>query len=375
MYERPDYQTARAEAGFGWSVGTSYITYLHLADVPVREFFLRPEACIEVYRIGRARARELLPQAEVRFAGPATPPISYGHANGLGSELMFPEGGEVAHTHPYGSLDEGIEALKQPVDFASAGMAPFYIAFRRRLQEAFPGEEVGFGYGLEGPITTAYELRGQDIYSDMLQQPERTGEFLALVVESILEFHRFRCRLDGTDPVSAEGSGMCDDLASLISPRLYEQLVVPFWDRFFAGRTTGRRSAHVENLQAPHLPYLEQVGLAGYDPSVSPKLSPPLIRDHCRVPFTWRLVSFHYRSLTCSDIRDWVFQAAADGASGVRTSYTAQDYLGVTVQKVQAFIDAAGEAERMLGRGADRADLAREVSAAGRGRFWDHWPE
>ncbi|MBT7302826.1 MAG: hypothetical protein HN849_25065, partial [Victivallales bacterium] len=45
------------------------------------------------------------------------------------------------------------------------------------------------------------------------------------------------------------------------------------------------------------------------------------------------------------------------------------------VPKVNAFIAAAREVAAKLEAGASRDDLAQEVSAAGRARFWDHWPE
>ncbi|NPV09886.1 MAG: hypothetical protein HPY83_18235 [Anaerolineae bacterium] len=196
MY-RPDYENARREAGFRWHVGSSQAALREVTGIPIEQFNLDPDACIEAYRRGQPILDELFGDA----VGPvpiATPAVSYGHVNGLGSELIFPEGGEVAHTHIYTSLEEGIQALRQPVDFATAGMAPFFLDFWEKMRAAFPGREVGFSYGLEGPITTAWELRGEGFFTDIFDQPERAQEFLGLVVDSILEFHRFRCSVSGT---------------------------------------------------------------------------------------------------------------------------------------------------------------------------------
>jgi hypothetical protein len=38
-------------------------------------------------------------------------------------------------------------------------MLPFYLDYQRKLQEAFPDENVRFFFKAEGPLTTAYSLR------------------------------------------------------------------------------------------------------------------------------------------------------------------------------------------------------------------------
>ncbi|SVD37336.1 uncharacterized protein METZ01_LOCUS390190, partial [marine metagenome] len=98
-YIRPNYDVAREEAGFSWQVSASYLSCVELSGVPVKDFYTRPAACIEVYRTGRERMYEMFGEWLPPLA-PATPPISYMHANCLGPELIFVEGGEVGHTHP-----------------------------------------------------------------------------------------------------------------------------------------------------------------------------------------------------------------------------------------------------------------------------------
>jgi len=372
MLAMPDYATARRDAGFSWSVGSSQGALRELARIPIRDFNLDPEACIEAYRTGRPLVRELFGE-EVGLPGLATPAISYGHANGLGSELLFPEGGEVAHTHPYRSLEEGLRALAEPVDFAAAGMAPFFLEFRARMQQAFPEESVQLGFGSEGPITTAYELRGEGFFMDILDDPPLAGRFLHRVVDSVLAFHRWTCALDGREAISPHAAGLCDDLSSLVPPRLWREVVLPYWDQHFRGMTTGARNAHVENLTADHLPHLEEVGLSHYDPSISPKLTPPLIAERCRVPFVWRLESFHCREMTVQDVEDFVFQAAADGAGGVTLSIAETMCSPERVTQVHAFIRAAKEAKRLFDDGIGRREIGGRVSPSGRQKLWDCW--
>jgi len=371
-YVRPDYSVARGNAGFNFSVASGQGALRELTGVPIREFNLEPEACIEAYRRGRPMIREMFGE-DVRLPGVSTPAISYGHVDGLGSELLFPEGGEVAHTHIYTSLEEGIEALKQPVDFPTAGMAPYFIEFRDKLIEAFPGEGVGLSYGLEGPLTTAYEVRGDGIFIDFMDNPDTFKQFMELLVDSILQFHRFLCGLSGRDPINPSGAGMCDDISSFVPPHLFADLVLPYWDQYFSGMTTGVRSAHVEDLRPDQLHFLEDIGLSSYDPSISPQLHPQIIARRCRVPFAWRLGSYHYREMTCRDVEDFVFQACADGASSVTTHVAEIMCNEETVPKVHAFIRAGKEAKRLVTEGCPRKEIAQKVSAEGQENLWHDW--
>ncbi len=372
MTTQPDYTAARERAGFDWYVAGGQGALRALAGVPIREFNLDPKACIEVYRRGRPMLREMFGE-DVRLPGVCTPAVSYGHANALGSELIFPEGGEVAHTHPYNGLEEGIRSLREPVDFAMAGMAPFYLDFMEQMARAFPDEEVGFSFGLEGPLTTAYEMRGEGFFTDVFDDPPRAQEFLRLLTDSILAFHCFLAEIRGVPAVSPEAGGMCDDIASMIPPHMWAEFVLPYWEQYYRGVTTGRRHAHVEDLRPVQLPFLEEIGLVFYDPSISPQLDPRVIAEGCRVPFTWRLGSIHYPTMTTRDVRDFVFQAVADGASRVHSNVAETMCDPASVEKVHAFIDAAKEAERLLDAGASRAEIGERVSPEGKTKFWDHW--
>ena len=373
MSTRPDYATARQKAGLRWFVGSTQGALRELAGITIREFNLEPEACIEAYRTGRPLIREMFGD-DVGLPGLCTPAISYGHVNGLGSELIFPEGGEVGQTHIYASLDEGIRALQEPVDFARAGMAPFFLDFREQMQRAFPGEAVGFSYGLEGPVTTAYELRGDGFFTDIFDEPVKTREFMRLMTDSILSFHEFLCGVRGAPVVNPAAGGMCDDVSSNVPPRMWDDFVLPYWEQYYSGITSGARSAHVEDLRPAQLKFLDAIGLSSYDPSVSHRLNPKIIAAECRVPFGWRLVSFHYTNMSCQDVADFVFQAVADGASSVFTYASVTMCNEPMVEKVHAFIRAAKEAKQLFDSGVSREEIGEAVSPGGREKLWDAWP-
>ena len=372
MVTRPDYTTARQREGYSWQVGATVDALATLMGVAMREVYLDPAVGIEVYRRGRPMLRDMF-GPDVSLPAPSTPGISYGHANTIGAELIFPDGGEVGHTHPYESLAQGIEALATPVEFASAGMAPFYLDYQRQLAEAFGDENVGLGFGKEGPITTAYAMRGQDFFMDIFDDPSGAHELLRLLTDSIVGFHGFRAQACGQPPVSPTSGGMVDDMASMIPPHMFEAFVLPYWEQYYSGITTGRRGAHVEDLRPEQLPFLEAIGLEHYDPSISARLNPRIITAQCRVPYIWRLGAFHLPNMTPQDVADFVFQAVADGANGVHTHIEAAMVNDTAVEKIHAFIQATKQVERMLDDGATREDVGQCVSDDGRDKFWDNW--
>jgi Uroporphyrinogen decarboxylase (URO-D) len=339
---------AREAAPFSWFATCSMPIYTTLAGVRYDRLFHEADAIVEAYEKGRPLALELY-GPDVALAGPALPGISYGHVNCLGSELIFPEDSEVAHTPVYGSLDEGIRALKADVDFEKQGMFPFYLNLWEELKARLPNETIAFrGFKSEGPITTAWALRGEDFFADVLLQPEKTNEYIACVTESILKYRRLIARING-EPENGSGAvSLADDIAAMISPAHWPDMVLPHLQRYFEAQNPTYRNAHIEDLAPGHLKHLDTLGLDMFDPSVSEKLTPELIRDGCSVPFAWRLYSMIYPTLTVEEVGQWVFDAVSQGASRVFTSAARNMDKPEDAAKLNAFIRAAKDVEQRL---------------------------
>lgn len=103
---------------------------------------------------------------------------------------------------------------------------------------------------------------------------------------------------------------------------------------------------------------------------MSPKLTPALIQQRCRVPFQWGLPTFRFADLTCGDVQDFVFQAAADGAEHLFTEIDACLCRADAVPKVRTFLAAAQQVRARLDAGVPRAELAAHVT---RRDFWAWW--
>jgi len=373
MYQA-DYNTLRQETKFSWNVSASYLALLEITGIKIKEMFLNSEAGIALYKTGRPLIRDMF-GPEILLPAPMTPPISYGHINTLGAELLFPDDGEVNHGTLCNSIEEGIEILQKPVDFTKTGMFPFYLEYREKMQQAFSAEKVGFAYMGEGPLTTAYLLRRDEFFYDPYDNPALTKEFLKLITDSIIKFDYFILReIDGLPEVNNEMAWLADDCAAMFSPDLWPEFVMPYVEQYFNAMTTGKRCMHIEDLRTDQLHFLEKLQLVSYDPSVSPQINPRIISETIRVPFKWRLCNFHYPELSVQEVADFVYQAIADGASGISTSVCHGMCNDESVEKVHSFIAACQEVERMFSRGASREEIRKMVSESGRNKFWNNWP-
>lgn len=374
MY-KPDYNTLKKERKFSWHVGSSYLALLGITGIKIKEMFLNPSAGIELYKKGRPLLKEMF-GSDVRMPAPSAPPISYGHINTLGVALLFPDDGEVNHGILCDSLQGCVDILKKPVDFAKAGIFPLYLKYYQEMQEAFPDEKVTFAYKGEGPLTTAYTLRRNDFFYDPYDNPELAKELLRLITDSIIKFNHFlRNKIYAMPSINPDGTGLADDVAAMLSPELWPEFVIPYLEQYYNGLTTGKRSAHIEDLRPEHLHFLEELQLVSYDPSVSPKINPAIISDKSRVPFQWRLCNFHYPSLTEDEVADFVYQSVADGASGVFTSVCDGMCNNESVKKIHSFISACKKVDNMLNReNASRKEIAELVSPSGKKKFWENWP-
>lgn len=357
---------ARSETPFRWSVFCTMYAYAELAGVRFDLLFRDADAIAEAYHKGKPLAEDLF-GPDVEYGGPGWAGISYGHINTLGSELIFPVNSEVTHTPIYSSLEEGIRALKEreDLDFSTQGMFPIYLDLWEKLKKAFPNESIPFtGFKAEGPITTAWCLRGSDFFIDILTEPEQATEYLYLVTQSIIKYDKLLRTLNARSEFVEDGVVLfgdiedgvilCDDIAAMISPASWPEIVLPFLKMYYAEQTSGTRSAHIEGLSADHLKYLDDLKLDSYDPSLSPKLTPALIRDRCNVPFAWRLNTIHYPELSEGEVERWVFEAAADGASRIFTHGTRAMCTQETARKLRAFIRAGKAVKALLDEGCSR---------------------
>lgn len=369
---KPDYSVLRKKSEFVWYVNMSYYAMAELADVTLHDLFTNYKASLKLYsKENFDKFNKHFPMHEkLRKLNPSTPPISYGHINGLGIDLIFPEGnGEVNYKRCDKSLDDWISILDKPIDFSKAGMAPYYLEYQDNMKKAMNVDKVNFSYGYEGPITTAYTMLDLKLYYDLYDDPEKLKIFLEKLSWSITQFKRFHANVNGNDYKNT--SYMCDDCATLVSADMWEEFVIPYMDIVYSDVNANRRSLHSEGMIYKHLKNLEKLGITWFDPSVSPKLDPEIIYKNCEVPFIWRMCSIYHSLLDRELAMDFVFAAVRDGASGLFT--TARDLEEHNINVVEGFIQACETVQAMFAKGADRSDVGKLVSDRGKDIFWEKW--
>ena len=373
MY-KVNYEKAREEAGFNYNLSNGVCSLMSTANLTYSEINTEAKAGIKLYSKENVEKLNEIFEHRLNPIPPSTGHISYGHISCLGMELVFPEGnGDVNYIHEHKSLDEWIKILKKDIELSD--LAKEQLKYREEMEKAFPGQNIGWTFGYEGPITTAYELRDMDVFYDVYDQPDKFNEFLEALTKNIVEYIKIYAKINNIPIFSHEGGGMCDDIASMFSPELWNRFVLPYWEMYYSGVTDGKRYLHCENLNHLHVRKLEEANIFIYDPSVSPKINPELIRDNSRVPFKWRLNGYHYNYLTVNEVQDWVFKTVADGANEIFSIVTYEQINDEGVKKVVAFDEACKLSKQMIDKGASRKEFESLVSKEGKKRFWANWNE
>lgn len=312
----------------------------YLAGISMHDYFMDPPSCAEAYRRASVKVNaafgDILPMIPV-----GCPPLSYGHIACIGGKISVPPNAEPA-VYPYvGSIDDGIRLLSRRWDFQESSWFRHYMAMAEYLRSQFPDRSVPFsGFGAEGPVTTAVLMRGEDFYLDLYDEPEKCKEFLGLLTHSIVDFHRMLARINGQPEVDPRGAGLADDFAALIPPKMWDDFVVPYWNMYFEGLTTGARFVHTEGCSPDHLKYLEKVRVDHFQPSVSRLLTIRNVKANTPVEFDWLLYAFQITGMSDEEISAWVDDAVTQGIATVRTQVGAYAFKIGKEDRIKAFFRA-----------------------------------
>ncbi len=334
------------EKKFNWYVSSCFSAYAYLSELKLDETYKDYSSCAKAFKIGRKKVKEMFGE-DVIVGRPSCAPISYGHIICLGVPVSFPEDSEPGVRPIYKNIDEGIDALKKEIDFSKNELFKYYFGMWEYLKKEFPNEKIYFsGFGWEGPITTGVLLRGTDFYMDIFDYPEKAKIYLSLVTESIIKFVYFIRKINNAPSINPESSGLADDLSSLIPPSLWDEFVIPYWEKYYSGLTNGKRTIHVENLKPEHLPFLKKINICYYDPSVSPVLTPKIIKEKIDIPFEWRLPSFQLRDMKKGDVKKWIYEMTNQEAETLFHIIEKESCLGDNPDKVKEFIKTCKEIEK-----------------------------
>lgn len=320
-----------------------------IAGISMRDFFLDETASVAAWKKAEKYLTELFSDRVRLPISP--PPVSYAHLNCLGAEIAYPENGEPNVKPAASTVDEAIEFMLrgQEVDFASQPIIGRYSRIVENMKKAFPERKFVFsGPSHQGPVTTAVLLRGQDFFCDLYDEPEKCKTLLALCAQSIVRYSRFISKMNGVDPSQKTDVAVCDDFAALVTPDLWTQFVLPYWNIFYegTGRADAKRLIHCEGMIPAQLQYLKQAKISHYQPSVSEMITPAVAAQYKGVyydTFDLLLYAFKITDMTDEQISAWVAEAVSAGALRLRTQYGAF-CMGIKKEdRILAFLDACGK--------------------------------
>ena len=340
-----------------WAEYSPYQTYSYFGGISTDRYYNDPHAAAQAYRIGSQRIRDyfgdLLP-----VRGPHPFPFSYAHLVCVGGKYEMPENSE-PNVRPFAAdIDEAITILKEKkgVDFRSEPLIRHYINFNDELRRELQDFDIPFyGPNPQGPFTSAMLMRGQDFIFDLIDHPDKAKEMLSLMTDSIIEYRRFMAEmnglpfpdpdgsqiLEGMPPIYPFGPTLMDDFASLVSPDMWPEFILPFWNRIYQSVTTGpHRFLHCEDMSPAHLKYLKDAGITYYQPSVSDKLSPETIKAATDVEFDWLLYSYRVVNMSDQQIQEWVDIVVESGVRIIRTQFGTHTLRNGKMDRILAFYKA-----------------------------------
>lgn len=279
-------------------------------QVPLEALHTDADAIERCYRaIAPLADRLAISQPKPKLAG-----FGYCHLSTLGARVIFAKGSEPNVIPPLRDPSE-IDALREPGDYLASGVVPQRLGVLDALRARFPDTVLTIGHLYEGPITTAALMLGESFFLLPYDDPERAHRLLAFCTESAIHYAHTLLDHFGQYPDNTGPVGICDDFAGMFHPELFDEFVLPYWDRLYRGMHAGDRYLQSELLRLAHLPFLAEMHICEYDPCSDQYLTPAILQSHCPVPFTLGLQSWHIRDFTSAELqklyRDYAYHQPA----------------------------------------------------------------
>lgn len=323
-------------AGVRWHLAVPPEVTTECAGTTLGAYYLDAETMWRTQEVGRAHFRV---EYGVELGGHRAEAPAYVGVAALGAAVVFPADDMPQVRGHLLQRPEEVERLVIPESYLETpAMRPF-VAIRDWMQ-ARAGARIPLGAGLEGPITTAKLLRGQEFFLDLYTAPKAAHRLLEVATESFIRFSQEVRRANGA-PVDTGGTGIADDFAGLISPAMWPEFVLPYYRRIYEAFGDGPRGHHSELLRPGHLRYLCELGVTRFDPGQDQYLSIESIREAVpTLPFEWNLRTVaDLLQGTPAQIRHAYADAVARGA----TAMMAEICRGTPAENIRAFVGVARE--------------------------------
>ena len=268
------------------------------------------------------------------------PMTAYEGVAALGGELVFPPEHQPMIRNQGRILRDPrqIDALRAP-DPRQCPRFQRHVETWHVLSERYPGQRVGMSAGQEGPVTTAVLLRGADFFTDCLLDPPRAHRLLQACTETYVAFVRAVREVTGDLPQGG-GVGIADDHAGNLSPAMWPEYVLPYYEQIYEQLGATRRSMHTELVRTGHLPLLKGLNLDHINYGENQYLGVRDVIEGLGVPFDWHIKTVpEMLQGTPAQIQVAYRRAVADGAPEMVCELTA----GTPAENIRAFMEVAQE--------------------------------
>jgi uroporphyrinogen-III decarboxylase len=269
---------------------------------------------------------------------------AYLQAAAFGSELVIPEDHPPMLRETGAPAVEDVFKLKLPESYLET---PEVIKYRKIKEEMekLHGESVTMSAGLEGPVTTAKLIRGQDFFLDLYEAPEAAQYLLTISGDSHILFKQEIAQYNGKS--YGDSTGIADDFAGLLSPDMYEKVAQPQYRKIYRALGKKYRTLHSELLRPDHLKFLPELKLDSFDPGQDQYLDLKDLTEHLvpeEISFWYNVKTSAARDGSPEEIGRHIREAVSGGAELIMIELTP----GIPRENVRAMIRAFQELQEKL---------------------------
>ncbi len=320
-----------------WSIAVPPEVYCEYCGVKMSDYHADPQVMMEIQLEGPRLLHEKYGLPLRRSVSPDF--TAYATGSTLGLEVDFSSVHPPSPLgHPISSIEEAV-ALRVPDDITKAGLIPAMLEYFEYMKAHAPeGVSVGFGVGSQGPFTTAVLLRGNDIFLDIYDAPEKAHHFLQTITDNSIAERELSYSITGTKPGGS--IGYADDYGGMLTPEQYIEFDVDYLVQIAEHFGAENRTIHTELLRRPHLKILQDHGWTYIDVGTDPYLT---VRDCAEVLDIDWLVQFKTSGemllATPQQVQETYRRMVADGAQSMLVELCP----GVPEDNIFAFIEVARE--------------------------------
>lgn len=214
---------------------------------------------------------------------------SYAEASALGVDVVFPEGDSLPWPKQQLVLEtiDDVDSLEIRRN-SENNLVEKTIQYYHVMKNFAGGKyDIAIEKCVEGPITTAIMLRGQDFFTDIYDDPGKAHKLLSIITETSLDIRKQIEEATGQEMTS---TWIYDDYAGMLSPSLYKEFAIPYYKEIYKNYGRYGRVLHSELLSTEHLQISKaELDITYYNPASAQNLDIESVKQIMGPYFDWQI--------------------------------------------------------------------------------------